>query len=98
MSWFQRLKDGLKKTKEHLVGQLAQVLQPGRRLDDELLSELEEILITADVGVDATLEIVQTSKRARRRGACRTLQKSWSCSRRFSKSACAPPKEPSISE
>jgi fused signal recognition particle receptor len=69
MSWFQRLKDGLKKTKEHLVGQLAQVLQPGRRLDDELLSELEEILITADVGVDATLEIVQTLKaRAAARG------------------------------
>jgi fused signal recognition particle receptor len=69
MSWFQRLKDGLKKTKEHLVGQLAQLLQPGRRLDDELLSELEEILITADVGVDATLEIVQTLKaRAAARG------------------------------
>jgi fused signal recognition particle receptor len=69
MSWFQRLKDGLKKTKEHLVGQLAQVLQPGRRLDDELLSELEEILITADVGVNATLEIVQTLKaRAAARG------------------------------
>jgi fused signal recognition particle receptor len=69
MSWLQRLKDGLKKTKEHLVGQLAQVLQPGRRLDDELLSELEEILITADVGVDATLEIVQTLKaRAAARG------------------------------
>jgi fused signal recognition particle receptor len=69
MSWFQRLKDGLKKTKEHLVGQLAQVLQAGRRLDDELLSELEEILITADVGVDATLEIVQTLKaRAAARG------------------------------
>jgi fused signal recognition particle receptor len=73
MSWFQRLKDGLKKTKEHLVGQLAQVLQPGRRLDDELLSELEEILITADVGVDATLEIVQTLKA---RAAARGMQDS----------------------
>jgi fused signal recognition particle receptor len=73
MNWFQRLKDGLKKTKEHLVGQLAQVLQPGRRLDDELLSELEEILITADVGVDATLEIVQTLKA---RAAARGMQDS----------------------
>ncbi|MCS6902783.1 MAG: signal recognition particle-docking protein FtsY [Candidatus Bipolaricaulota bacterium] len=69
MSWFQRLKDGLKKTKEQLVGQLAQVLQPGRRLDDALLAELEEILITADVGVDATTEIVQALKaRAAARG------------------------------
>jgi len=69
MSWFQRLKDGLKKTKEQLAGRLAQVLQPGRRLDDAVLSELEEILITADVGVDATLEIVQALKaRAAARG------------------------------
>lgn len=63
MSWFQRLKDGLKKTKEQLVGRLAQVLQPGRSLDDALLAELEEILITADVGVAATTEIVRELKR-----------------------------------
>lgn len=70
MNWFQRLKDGLKKTKEQLAGRLAQVLQPGRRLDEALLSELEEILITADVGVEATLEIVQALKaRAAARGA-----------------------------
>lgn len=69
MSWFQRLKDGLRKTKEQLAGQLAQVLQPGRRLDEALLAELEEILITADVGVDATTGIVQALKaRAAARG------------------------------
>lgn len=73
MSWLQRLKDGLKKTKEQLVGQLAQVLQPGRRLDETLLAELEEILITADVGVDATTEIVQT---LRTRAAARGVQDS----------------------
>jgi fused signal recognition particle receptor len=73
MSWLQRLKDGLKKTKEQLVGQLAQVLQPGRRLDEALLAELEEILITADVGVDATTEIVQT---LRTRAAARGVQDS----------------------
>ncbi len=58
MSWFQRLKDGLKKTHEQFVGRLAQALQPGRRLDEALLSELEEILITADVGPDATGELI----------------------------------------
>ncbi len=69
MSWLQRLKDGLRKTKEQLVGQLAQVLQPGRRLDETVLSELEEILISADVGVDATAEIVQAVRvRAAARG------------------------------
>ncbi len=73
MSWLQRLKDGLRKTKEQLVGQLAQVLQPGRRLDETVLSELEEILISADVGVDATAEIVQA---VRVRAAARGVQDS----------------------
>jgi fused signal recognition particle receptor len=73
MSWLQRLKDGLKKTKEQLVGRLAQVLQPGRRIDEALLSELEEVLITADVGVEATGEIVQALKD---RAAARGLQDS----------------------
>lgn len=73
MSWLQRLKDGLRKTKEQLVGQLAQVLQPGRRLDETVLSELEEILISADVGVDATAEIVQA---VRVRAAARGMQDS----------------------
>ncbi len=73
MSWFQRLKEGLKKTKEQLAGQLAQVLQPGRRLDETLLAELEEILITADVGVAATTEIVQA---LRARAAARGVQDS----------------------
>lgn len=73
MHWFQRLKDSLKKTKEHFVGQLTQVLVPGRRLDDALLSSLEEILITGDVGVEATLEIVGELKR---RAATRGLQDS----------------------
>ncbi len=73
MSWFQRLQAGLKRTKEQLVGRLAQVLQPGRRIDEALLSELEEVLITADVGVEATLEIVQALKD---RAAARGLQDS----------------------
>lgn len=73
MNWLQRLKDGLQKTKEQLVGRLAQVLQPGRRIDEALLSELEEVLITADVGVEATLEIVQALKD---RAAARGLQDS----------------------
>lgn len=71
MNWFQRLQEGLKKTKEQLVGRLAQALQPGRRIDAALLSELEEILISADVGVAAALEIV---KELKNRAAARGLQ------------------------
>lgn len=73
MSWFQRLREGLQKTKEQLVGRLTQALQPGRRIDEALLSELEEILISADIGVETTLEIV---KELKNRAAARGLQDS----------------------
>jgi fused signal recognition particle receptor len=62
MSWLDRLKQGLKKTQEHLIGELAQALRPGRRLDAQLLTEIEEILIGGDIGVETTLEIVNELK------------------------------------
>ena len=66
-SWAQRLKQGLAKTRDKLGGQLAGLFGVGRKIDAELFEELETILITADVGVDATqhlLDILQ--KRVRR--------------------------------
>jgi fused signal recognition particle receptor len=49
-SWLNRLTDGLART----GGQLSALLVPGRRIDEDLYEELETILITADVGMDAT--------------------------------------------
>lgn len=66
MSWFERLKRGLKKTHDRLKEQITSVLQ-GRKLDEELFEDLEEILIGADLGVDTTLEILdRLRERARR--------------------------------
>ncbi|MFN3543523.1 MAG: signal recognition particle-docking protein FtsY [Thiobacillus sp.] len=65
--WAQRLKAGLAKTRDKLGGQLASLFGAGRKIDAELYEELETILLTADVGVDATehlLDLLQ--KRVRR--------------------------------
>ncbi len=58
MSWLDRLKQGLKKTQENLFGKIAQAIRPGRRLDAELLNEIEEIMISGDIGFEATSEIM----------------------------------------
>lgn len=57
MSFLQRLKSQLSKTRSSLMGGLAQFL-PGQKVDDELLEELETRLLMADVGVDATGKII----------------------------------------
>ncbi|MBP3331129.1 MAG: signal recognition particle-docking protein FtsY [Tidjanibacter sp.] len=59
------LADGLKKTKEGLFGKLARLVAGHSKVDDELLDELEEILITSDVGVETTVKIIENiEKRA----------------------------------
>lgn len=62
MGWLDRLKRGLKKTHDRLVDQISAVITGHRRIDEELLQELEEILISADLGVETTLEIIEQLK------------------------------------
>lgn len=59
---FDRLTDGLSKTRDSLVGKLRGVLFAGRKIDAKLLNEIEEILITSDVGVTTTDEIISRLK------------------------------------
>ena len=54
-----KLRDGLSKTRESVVGRLSRLVTSRRTVDDEFLNELEEILIGADVGVDTTADIVE---------------------------------------
>ena len=56
--WFTRLKAGLSKTRNNIVGQISGLLRVGRTIDEELMEEIEEILIQADVGVNTTLELM----------------------------------------
>jgi len=56
---FGKLKEGLSRTREGLLGKLTRLATTRSVIDDRTLDELEEILIAADVGVAATGEIVE---------------------------------------
>ncbi|MBQ7337713.1 MAG: signal recognition particle-docking protein FtsY [Clostridia bacterium] len=58
MAFLDKLKAGLLKTKKALFGGLENLLKGFGKVDEDLLDELEEILICADVGVGATEEIL----------------------------------------
>ena len=52
------LDNGLAKTKESVFGKLSRAIMGKTKVDDEVLDNLEEVLITSDVGVDTTLKII----------------------------------------
>ncbi len=53
-----KLEQGLEKTKTSFFGKLTKALLGKSKIDDEVLDELEEILISSDVGVDTTVKII----------------------------------------
>ncbi|MEY3313096.1 MAG: signal recognition particle-docking protein FtsY [Ignavibacteria bacterium] len=61
-SGITKLKEGLHKTRAIFVDRLLSVLGAGRTIDEALLSEIEEILITSDIGVTTTMHIMQHVK------------------------------------
>ena len=58
MGFFDKLKAGLAKTKNALFGKLDQLFRGFSKVDENMLEELEEVLITADVGVGPTEKII----------------------------------------
>jgi fused signal recognition particle receptor len=59
-NFFERLKSGLKKTKDGLVGRIDALVLGKKTIDADTLEELEEILITSDIGVKTTVELIRT--------------------------------------
>ena len=57
MGFFSKIKQGLQKTKEGFVKQIESVVNSFTKIDEDLFEELEELLITADVGVNTTQKI-----------------------------------------
>ena len=55
----ETLDKGLQKTKESVFGKLARAVAGKSKVDDEVLDNLEEVLITSDVGVETTLKIIE---------------------------------------
>lgn len=59
MKFLDKLKAGLKKTKDAIFGGLHKIAKTFTRVDEDMLEELEEMLIEADVGVETTEEIIE---------------------------------------
>ncbi len=57
-NFFSKLKNGLQRTRQNFTNGLANLLSSRKQIDDEVLEELETLLLTADVGVEATQEII----------------------------------------
>ncbi|KXB69781.1 MAG: signal recognition particle-docking protein FtsY [Peptostreptococcus sp.] len=55
---FARLMEGLSKTKSNIMGKVDDILNSYTKIDEDLLEELEEVLITADVGLTTTMDII----------------------------------------
>lgn len=67
MKFFERLKEGLTKTRKGFIEKV-ESLFTGRKIDEESLLELEEILITADVGMKAVEEIMVSLREKAKKG------------------------------
>lgn len=59
MSWLDKLKDGLSKTRNNITEKVENLLSFNKTIDEELFEELEEILITSDIGVKTTTKIIE---------------------------------------
>lgn len=64
MGLFGKLKESLTKTKEAISGRIEDALKMFRTVDEDLLEELEEILIMADIGVETSVEIIDRLRTA----------------------------------
>ncbi|MDY6857348.1 MAG: signal recognition particle-docking protein FtsY [Thermodesulfobacteriota bacterium] len=62
-----RLKEGLSRTREGFTGKVDRLVFGKKEIDDELLEELEEVLITSDIGVQTTFKLIESIKEKVRR-------------------------------
>ncbi|MCH6559080.1 signal recognition particle receptor subunit alpha, partial [candidate division KSB1 bacterium] len=58
-SIFEKFKQGLAKTREGLFGEITKLVKNKYTVDDELLEQIEEVLIGADLGVETSLSVIE---------------------------------------
>ena len=74
MGFFDKIKAGLKKTRENISSQIHSMLHAFTKIDEELFEELEELLVMADVGVNTAERICDTLRaRVKERGITRCI-------------------------
>ncbi|MDP4153857.1 MAG: signal recognition particle-docking protein FtsY [Bacillota bacterium] len=59
MGFFEKIKQGLAKTKQGIMGQVDSMLRSFVKIDEDFFEELEELLIMADVGIETSEEIIE---------------------------------------
>lgn len=64
MGLFDKLKKSLAKTKESINEKFNTVLKTFKKIDDDLFDELEEVLITSDLGVNTSMDIIEKLRQA----------------------------------
>ncbi len=64
MGFFEKIRDGLKKTRDNISGQITQMVNSFTKIDEDLFEELEELLVMGDVGVN-TAEYICGQLRAK---------------------------------
>ena len=64
MAFFSKLKESLSKTKDSINEKIEAVIKTFKKVDEELFEELEEALITADLGVNTSMEIIERLREA----------------------------------
>lgn len=74
MGFFDKLREGLAKTRKGLIEKVESIFK-GRKIDFETLEELEEALLTADLGVKATAEIIDFLKERTKKGEVKDISK-----------------------
>ena len=57
MGFFEKLRNGLKKTKDSMMGKIERLLNSFTKIDEDLFEELEDTLITSDIGVNTSTKI-----------------------------------------
>lgn len=62
--WFEKMAEGLDRTRKSLVGQVVTLFRLHQKIDEAFWEELEDILITADVGSEATDRVIDTLRQA----------------------------------
>lgn len=75
MNIFSKIAAGLKKTKDSMMGKLESLMNSFTKIDEDFFEELEELLITCDIGVETSLDICgELRKRVKEKGLSETPQ------------------------
>lgn len=73
MGFFSKLKDAFKKTKQSLDNKIMSIMSKGE-LNDEFFDDLEEVLISADIGANCSMEIVDRLRERAKKSKLRTQE------------------------